>query len=511
MTRTDSSDPGTPLERRAKPPRRGWRSRAVGSLAACAVLSGPGAHARAQSPGSGALMAEALRPDPSRAEARRADAPGGPGAHYGAGYRLAEAGDYEGAAREFEMAYRLEPNPRVLFNLGQAYAAAGQPVAAYDAFAQYLRLVPLDAEREEAVQQAMRIAEGRTGWLWVEVAPAGASIEIDGQVVGHSPLASALRLKTGPHALVLRADGVQTEARNIAIDPDTDLRVDVRLEPLPEAPSPGFVVVRCGTPDMEIWVDGQRRATTPLSNPLALSPGAHSVSLLRRGYVPESSDMTIDAGFGQVLGCTGRIDPELAAIDAATLIVSAGHLEGARVEVDGRSLSESEIVLPSGRHRVSIRGSRYQTWSRSVRLEAASTLRLVPRLVLTEEYRRESASRGRESRLWGGILAGSGAALLGTAVTLSLVASSRHGSWARERDALNGTTTQDADVAARLRQGDREALVIQRLGDAALGTAILGGLALGAGSYLWLSADPGAGVRVGVTSQGGSVSYGGRF
>src|SRR5687768_456276 len=107
MTRNDSSDPRTPMRHRAGPrlPPRRWRSRVVDWLAACAVLSGPGAHARAQAPGSSAPIAEAARAEPlgagaPQAETPRADAPGGPREHYGAGYRLARAGDYEGAARE---------------------------------------------------------------------------------------------------------------------------------------------------------------------------------------------------------------------------------------------------------------------------------------------------------------------------------------------------------------------------------------------------------------------------
>lgn len=47
------------------------------------------------------------------------------------------------AIREYETAYRLFPTPRVFYNLGQAYEAAGRKSAALDAFEAYVAGVPM--------------------------------------------------------------------------------------------------------------------------------------------------------------------------------------------------------------------------------------------------------------------------------------------------------------------------------------------------------------------------------
>lgn len=83
--------------------------------AALALLAAPVVPARAD-------------PDP-RAEARVA---------FTRGYALAEAGRYAEAIAHFTRAYELSPHFAVLYNLGQAYAAAGQPGPAVDALKRYL-------------------------------------------------------------------------------------------------------------------------------------------------------------------------------------------------------------------------------------------------------------------------------------------------------------------------------------------------------------------------------------
>lgn len=62
-------------------------------------------------------------------------------------------GDYRAAITAYRQAYMLVPNPRVLFNLGQAYRMVGDCPAATRAYRGFLRTEPAGAPRKSAIEQ----------------------------------------------------------------------------------------------------------------------------------------------------------------------------------------------------------------------------------------------------------------------------------------------------------------------------------------------------------------------
>src|SRR5688500_16492080 len=72
---------------------------------------------------------------------------------FGQGVDLFQEGAYEGALVEFEQAYRLAPDYRVLFNIGQARIQLKNYVGAVEALEEYLKQAgkALTAEREAVV------------------------------------------------------------------------------------------------------------------------------------------------------------------------------------------------------------------------------------------------------------------------------------------------------------------------------------------------------------------------
>jgi tetratricopeptide (TPR) repeat protein len=69
--------------------------------------------------------------------------------HFEDGSRLYDLGKFRDAAREYEEAYKYKPDPALLFNIGQAYRAAGDAAEAVTAYRSYLRRVPEAPNREE--------------------------------------------------------------------------------------------------------------------------------------------------------------------------------------------------------------------------------------------------------------------------------------------------------------------------------------------------------------------------
>jgi tetratricopeptide (TPR) repeat protein len=69
--------------------------------------------------------------------------------HFEDGSRLYDLGKFRDAAREYEEAYKYKPDPALLFNIGQAYRAAGDVGEALTAYKSYLRRMPEARNRAE--------------------------------------------------------------------------------------------------------------------------------------------------------------------------------------------------------------------------------------------------------------------------------------------------------------------------------------------------------------------------
>jgi tetratricopeptide (TPR) repeat protein len=74
--------------------------------------------------------------------------------HFQKGRTLYDVGKFEEAAREFESAYQMKPDPVLLFNLAQAYRFAGKSQPALIAYRSYLRNLP-DAKNRAQVEASI--------------------------------------------------------------------------------------------------------------------------------------------------------------------------------------------------------------------------------------------------------------------------------------------------------------------------------------------------------------------
>jgi tetratricopeptide (TPR) repeat protein len=68
-------------------------------------------------------------------------------------------GSYAEAAAEYERAYRLVPDPVLLFNIGQAHRLGGNAEKAIVAYKSYLRTAPADAPNREQVEKRIEDLE----------------------------------------------------------------------------------------------------------------------------------------------------------------------------------------------------------------------------------------------------------------------------------------------------------------------------------------------------------------
>lgn len=128
-------------------------------------------------------------------------------------------GDPDLALIEFNRAYELVPNYRVLFNIGQVSIQLGQYANARRALEQYLReggevLAP---ERREEVQKDLEMLGRRTALLRVNSDVVGAEILVDDILMGRVPLSAPLLVDAGVHRVVLRLPGYDAQIRRITL------------------------------------------------------------------------------------------------------------------------------------------------------------------------------------------------------------------------------------------------------------------------------------------------------
>jgi hypothetical protein len=170
--------------------------------------------------------APALAQSNSQAEARQ---------HFDRGFALAEKKAYLEAVTEFSRAYELSPHFAVLFNLGQAYVALGQPVYAVQSLQRYLseggKEVP--AKRRTQVRAEIARQERLIATVTFRSDVVGAVIHVDGVEVGRSPMPSAVRVDPGMRVLSASAPGYRPWEQKVDLPAKDQRVVEIRFEPLP--------------------------------------------------------------------------------------------------------------------------------------------------------------------------------------------------------------------------------------------------------------------------------------
>src|SRR5437762_2085447 len=112
------------------------------------------------------------------------------GERYARGLSLYGDGEFLLALVEFERAYQLSNNYKVLYNIGQVRIQLGRYAKAKEALEQYLKAggSSLSAERTQAVNKDLSTLAERTAILNIVTGEVGADISLDGKVIATSPL-----------------------------------------------------------------------------------------------------------------------------------------------------------------------------------------------------------------------------------------------------------------------------------------------------------------------------------
>ncbi|MCX6996337.1 MAG: PEGA domain-containing protein [Kiritimatiellaeota bacterium] len=176
----------------------------------------------------------------------------------------------------------------------------------------------------------------RGGQIRVTTSPAGAAVQLDGQMQEIAPL-TFQRVAPGTHLLVARKEGFREMRRAVSLQQGDKVAAVFKLEPIK-----GLVVLQTVPPGAEVEIDGAFRGKTPLLL-LDLGLGEHPTLIRSEGYQPRKLAIKVADRVPQ------KIMTDLTSDSAKVSIVS--EPAGADVLINGSHRGQTPCAvdrIPSG-------------------------------------------------------------------------------------------------------------------------------------------------------------------
>ncbi|WP_251954798.1 PEGA domain-containing protein [Salinibacter ruber] len=211
------------------------------------------------------------------------------------------------------------------------------------------------SEKLEAGFLASFGAVRRVGTLVVEAAPTGATVIIDGDVVGSGTVRQ--QVEVGEHAVAVEAEGYQTARRGVQVGAGETRRISVSLQE-----AAGRLVIEAQPDSARIVIDGQMRGRGRAE--ATLSPGTYGVAVRAGGHVPVDTTAEVSAGEETTLSASLQ--------RASGQLLVTTEPDSARVEIDGQRAGRAPVIrdLPAGEHEVRAVAEGYTSQRRSVTVAA---------------------------------------------------------------------------------------------------------------------------------------------
>jgi len=210
-------------------------------------------------------------------------------------------------------------------------------------------------------QRVAMVLEPLPGVITLESTPPGASVAVDGQVLGQTPLVE-IPLAAGEHRLRVEAErylpleqALQVTGRNIAQSLSLTL-----------APAWAEVTVDSVPPGATILVDGEAQGTTPAT--VEILQGERQLILQHPGHADWQQTLEIEAGAALDLG-------RMTLQPAAGILALRSAPGGANVTLDGEFQGQTPLDLeldPDREHRITVFKPGYRRHSETVQLPAAA-------------------------------------------------------------------------------------------------------------------------------------------
>jgi hypothetical protein len=151
------------------------------------------------------------------------------------------------------------------------------------------------------------LAQGRNGVIKVSSEPDGATVYVNGQTYGPTPV--LIELKAGAHAIVVSMDGYPPKAQNVTVLSDRLVTIKVKLQGLLKKDTirvhelgkggvdagPGTVIITTEPPGLTVEVDSKvLQKATPVA--FDIHSGIYRLSIKQEGQVVVEKTLFVRAG-----------------------------------------------------------------------------------------------------------------------------------------------------------------------------------------------------------------------
>jgi len=217
--------------------------------------------------------------------------------------------EYDQAARRLEASYRMVPAPEVLQPLAEALRQLNHFAAAAERLRTYLDTTPnVDAETQAELERQIQLLQGQYARVTVTTSPEGATISLDDQELGMTPL-DPFVLNHGHYRLLARLEGYRDEEQGLAVAGGRPVEVSLHLVQLHHGAS------RRGL-RIALWVNVALSVVGAVALTVTALSAAHlddcsgndpDCSLASRQAVSDDFDLLSNATWGltAVTGATG--------------------------------------------------------------------------------------------------------------------------------------------------------------------------------------------------------------
>lgn len=154
------------------------------------------------------------------------------GIRFARGLEFYEEGDHALALIEFERAYQLVPDYRVLYNIAQVSIQLSRFARAHTVLTQFLKAGGEDVstERRQAIEADLVMLEARTAQLRLKSALDGVQVLVDDLPAGVTPLDAPLVLDAGGHRVQFKKAGYLSQTQHLMLAGADLVDLEISLE-----------------------------------------------------------------------------------------------------------------------------------------------------------------------------------------------------------------------------------------------------------------------------------------
>ena len=368
--------------------------------------------------------------------------------HFTSAMRLVQREQWTEALAAFETSMQLFPTQTTAFNRALCLRLLGRAPEAIVAFEELIDRYETDIERRRQIEIQRELANLRPAVGRIEVRTGeirGALVLVDGSEAGRTPLPRPLAVNPGAHRVEVRADGFENFNQQITVAGGDEQALDVSLQ---RAAAPGRVRVNLALPGAQVAIDGRQVGTSPLAEPVSVSPGQRTISASRPGYQTAQVQVQVIEGDEVAAELTMVPLPNLPPELTGALDVQVGE-PGAEVLLDGSPL-RSETV-PVGPHHIEVRLEGFETFTQNFEVGHGATTTIEAELQPMAGHEPDSTDSRRGARLAAYVLTGLAVVALGAGIGLAAWNGGRFDDWETEDEALrlaysmSDTESQDPD------------------------------------------------------------------